>query len=1178
MTRAYYRKARLEQLWQIAFITCFLLVFTSFLTIPSPARAAGNEYLDVSFGGTFTPQKGYTTGGDENVAGGKIAWRGSSTPSANEDRSIKLVGGDSGITYTARDSFSQEGTNTVDNGFIAEVEYTNSENPKELDTLFSAMGNIFVRAQGNHLVYGFSVKTAGNTWKDYKNQVELPEINKKHVVQIEYATAESASLTIWVDGVKSPVVSAAVGEKAAITSGAEKIFGIGCEVNPDASAANRGFAGSFSRVRIADVQAEWELLDHSNPGDNNPNIGEENCDISTVRPANTIDVSQNDCEALIRAKLSALRPTEKQADYLDWGQIGFVHFNVNTFTGNSWGHGDESPSVINAQNIDTDQWARTFADAGFKMMMVTVKHHDGFLLFDSRYNDAHDWPNTTTAKNGGTQDLFAEIVNSAHKYGLKVGVYYSPADSYMEKQGIFGNGSAKKERTIPTLVENDDRAARVASGELPTFKFEATDYGQYMLNQLYELLTDYGTIDEVWFDGAQGNTENPEYYDYDAFYDLIGKLQPNALQANAAPDARWIGNEDGWARQTEWNPQGVDFDKYGKIVLHPSQMAPDGQLGSTESIIAGVRSGKVTKVHWYPGEVDAKNGPEWFNNSNKAGPNIPKPMSQIVKFYEQSTGRNAQFLLNIPPYIDGRIPAADVAVMRGYREELLRRYGSDLALGKEASVAAGSSSQALAAAVEAPKLTDGSKLTSDESQGNTPVYTVKLGAPHIVDAVILSEDARNNGQQVERFKVQGLTADGQWQNLGNGTTIGQQRNIRFAQPATVSEIRVQVEAARGQVRLSRMEVYNSESEIQDVPRAYFIDPNTQVAGDGTSAERPMASIEALHDVSLAPGSVILVKRGTTLTGDFAVFGYGSADNPITLTTYGTGAEPIVALNDVEATSLAQLLPALGKDKAGWRYTESVTDVPSLRQYVKQDQIRIVAQSSENAGDGLATNLLDGRLDTIWHSQWQPTNANGPHWVVLDLGENYDDLQSLNYLARTGSVNGVAREYQVWVSDSSDRFTGTPLRGTLENVPYTQRIDLGEARGRYIKFQIDSDYSGAGFGSGAELNVERTPLSVPVPETSHGSNTPGAPDNSNQPTNPDNSENPSDRAIVESPSVSSAAADITGGKNEANVNRKQTNNDLVKTGADIRFLLLVTGMLGLVGGITLINSRNRKLGK
>lgn len=1377
----------------ICSILTFSLAFISLLAIPQPAMAADNEYLNVSFGGTFTPQKGYTTGGEEIVSGGSITWQGDNEPSKIEGGGVKLNGNGSGITYRAKDSF---GTTSVDKGFLAELEYLNNAAPKELDTLFSAMGNISVRVEKGKLVYGLSVKTANGTWKDYKQSVNLPKTNSKHIVQLKYEAEPAATLSIWVDGVKGPVARAANGEKAAVSTGKEKSFGIGYEINPGAQ-TTRSFIGNFYRARIAQPSAPWKFLNLSqllhldflgslngtnyvaangedlqgtlsartpapqikdsnatfsgntsgldfmptdfslgsdkvtrglvaevrfNPsetggmqtlfsaggniflryneagqlefgvsyqengnwtdkkitasapkgqthvvsvayipqgnksalymrldgqdlekvtvnglaalensiankvgfaGDVHPKATNrgykgsfdeirfakadtsftpkdfrltyvaEHCDTSNIKPANSLDVAANECADSIKAKLSALRPTEKQADYLDWGQIGFVHFGINTFTGNSWGHGDEAPALINAKNIDTDQWAKTFADAGFKMMMVTVKHHDGFELFDSRYNSEHDWPSTTTAKNGGPKDLFAEIVKSARKHGLKVGVYYSPADSYMEKKGVWGNGSAKTERTIPTLVANDDRAERVASGKLPTYKYEATQYGEYMLNQLYELLTDYGTIDEVWFDGAQGNTSSTEFYDYNAFYDLIGKLQPNAIQANAAPDARWIGNEDGWARTTEWNPQAVGFDQHGRITLYPAQTAHDGVLGSTNSVIEGIRKGSATQLHWYPGEVDARNGREWFNNSDKKGPNTPKPVSELVKFYEQSTGRNSQFLLNMPPFTDGKMPQADVEIMRGYREELLRRYGRDLALGKAATVASSSST----AAKPAPLLTDGSKISSDENAGNTPIYTVNLGKDTKVDAVILGEDARSAGQQVEHFKVQGRSGEGAWRDLTSGTTIGQQRNLRFAE-TTVSEIRVVVDRSRGPVRLTRLEVYHVESEIQPDARAYFIDPSAPKAGDGLSADSPMTSIEQLHDVSLVPGSVILVKNGTKLTGDFAVFGYGNVDNPITVTTYGKGSAPSVAFKDVKASTLAGALTELGKDKAGWVFQPTVDKVPSLRSYVPQEEMRVVKQSSQNSGDGEVSNLLDGSFDTIWHSQWSPSTAKGPHWVVLDLGKKYDDLKYLDYLPRQKGTNGVAKEYKVWVSDSADDFSNPPLTGTLKNLPYTQRISLvnsseqgeGEsqrASGRFIKFQIDSDYSGQGFGSASELNVEREAVAPKVPDTVIDPTEPTDPTDPTEPEQPSNPEKPGDSDKPQNPGTSEkpgtsskpgtgnqVANPGTAQNNKAKPRKQSRNNQLEKTGAGATIIFLTSLGLISVGGVLVLTKRRK----
>ena len=232
------------------------------------------------------------------------------------------------------------------------------------------------------------------------------------------------------------------------------------------AALSRGFVGSLSEIRLAKTSAnfttnEFKLV-----------YSQVSCDTSGIKEANTFDVEPAECEAALKTKLSKLRPTEGQADYIDWGQIGFLHYGINTYYNQEWGHGNEDPSRIDPTGLDTDQWAKSFADGGFKMIMVTVKHHDGFELYDSRYNTEHDWANTAVAKRTGEKDLFRKIVASAKKYGLKVGIYYSPADSYMEKKGVWGNNSARVERTIPTLVENDDRADKVASGKLPTFKYK----------------------------------------------------------------------------------------------------------------------------------------------------------------------------------------------------------------------------------------------------------------------------------------------------------------------------------------------------------------------------------------------------------------------------------------------------------------------------------------------------------------------------------------------------------------------------------------------------------------------------------------------------------------------------------------------------------------------------------
>lgn len=172
-----------------------------------------------------------------------------------------------------------------------------------------------------------------------------------------------------------------------------------------------------------------------------------------------------------------------------------MHFGVNTFTGLEWGTGDEDPDVFQPVGLDTDQWARALRDGGFKLAILAVKHHDGFVLYPSRYTN-HSV--ASSSWRAGQGDVLRSFADSMRRYGIKVGVYISPADENQYLHGVYANGSARSERTVPTPVDGDDRTDR------KSFTLQATDYGAHMLNQLYEVLTEYGPVDEVWFDGAQG--------------------------------------------------------------------------------------------------------------------------------------------------------------------------------------------------------------------------------------------------------------------------------------------------------------------------------------------------------------------------------------------------------------------------------------------------------------------------------------------------------------------------------------------------------------------------------------------------------------------------------------------------------------------------------------------------
>ncbi|MGC0351435.1 hypothetical protein RKD34_007015 [Streptomyces sp. SAI-218] len=289
-----------------------------------------------------------------------------------------------------------------------------------------------------------------------------------------------------------------------------------------------------------------------------------------------IPVSPDDTEADLVRKASQVRPTARQIAWQRLERTAFLHFGVNTFTGLEWGTGDEDPDVFQPARLDTDQWAAALKDGGFRLAVLTVKHHDGFVLHPSRYTGhsvaSSSWRN-------GQGDVLRSFTDSMRRYGLKVGVYISPADENQYLHGVYANGSARSPRAIPTLVPGDDRAPD------RFHTLDATDYGAHMLNTLYEVLTEYGPVDEVWFDGAQGHipSDKVESYDWDSWYTLVRALAPDAAIAVTGPDLRWVGNESGIAREDEWSVIPVKENQYGPhrlgaVVRHPRRGQP-GRAG-----------------------------------------------------------------------------------------------------------------------------------------------------------------------------------------------------------------------------------------------------------------------------------------------------------------------------------------------------------------------------------------------------------------------------------------------------------------------------------------------------------------------------------------------------------------------------------------------------------------------
>jgi alpha-L-fucosidase len=345
---------------------------------------------------------------------------------------------------------------------------------------------------------------------------------------------------------------------------------------------------------------------------------------------------------------SAVRPSPRQVAWQRQELTAFVHFGPNTFTDLEWGTGVDDPAVFDPSSLDCSQWVAALVSAGFKSVILTAKHHDGFCLWPSKY-----LPHTVAAS-PYRGDVVAELSAACQAGGLGFGVYLSPADLYQEKApgGYYGNGS-------PAV------ASRI--GE---FAYVVDDYNLFYLQQLHELLTSYGPIAEVWLDGANP-TSSAQSYAYDAWFDLIRRLAPDATIAIGGPDVRWVGNEDGFARETEWSV--VPFVD-GRMVA-----------AQTAASVAGPDElAQADELRWYPAEVDVSIRPGWFYHASEDA--SVKSVPELLDIYRKSVGRNAVLLLNIPPDRRGLFADPDVEALAAFGAAVREYYDTAVALPGEVNV------------------------------------------------------------------------------------------------------------------------------------------------------------------------------------------------------------------------------------------------------------------------------------------------------------------------------------------------------------------------------------------------------------------------------------------------------------------------------------------------------------
>ena len=444
-----------------------------------------------------------------------------------------------------------------------------------------------------------------------------------------------------------------------------------------------------------------------------------------------------------------IRPTPRQLAWQKNEFIAFIHYTVNAFTDKEWGDGTEDPSIFNPSQLDVRQWVRVCKDAGMKVVILTAKHHDGFCLWPSKYTE-HSIKNSPYKNGRG--DIVGELAAACRDAGLGLGLYLSPWDRH---EPTYGDTEA---------------------------------YNKFYKNQLRELLTNYGPLAEVWFDGAKGPDAKDMEYDWDGYYAMVRELQPDAVIFNG-PDVRWVGNEAGYARTSEWSVMNRNDKPFGFI--NPRQEC----LGCLDAL------GKGENLIWYPAETDVSIRPGWFYHASQD--EEVKSLDKLIDIWFSSVGQNSVLLLNLPPDKRGLIHENDVRRLRELREVLDETFDENLAAGAEvcASAVRGDGSQ-----FSPDNIIDGNPDTywTCDDWHNEAAITLDLGSRRTFNVVELAEHIAV-GQRVAEFVIEAQGSDG-WEEFARGTTIGYKRLLRF-EPVTARRVRLRILDSRLCPTLSNFALY-----------------------------------------------------------------------------------------------------------------------------------------------------------------------------------------------------------------------------------------------------------------------------------------------------------------------------------------------------------------------------------
>jgi alpha-L-fucosidase len=522
------------------------------------------------------------------------------------------------------------------------------------------------------------------------------------------------------------------------------------------------------------------------------------------------------------------------------------------------------------------------------------------------------------------------VAGAARAQGIKMAVYLSPADLFQLRTnpkypgGYYGDGSSNVLSTIPTDPESfktNPSKARTPPRGFTSYTYAVHDYNRYFLNQLYELLTQYGTIGEVWFDGANPDRSVHEPYNYAAWYDMIHKLQPNAIIFGKGPDGRWVGNENGVGRTTEWSvipiPQSPD------TFVWPDMTARD--LGSRAKLTPG------SYPWWYPAEVNTPILYGWFGAANKRA----KSATDLINVFYQSVGRNGNMLLNLSPDKRGLIPENQLAPLRQMAQVVNDTFAADLAAGGKLSA------DSFNPANPPSRALDGNLDTWWEAaRGQTNgTLTLTLPNPVTFDVISLQEAVDHRSQRVESFVIETWDASA-WSTPARIrsdelTTVGHKRLIRLQSPATTAQVRIRITGSRLEPTLAEIGLFK---QAIPVPAPEISDRNAK--GDVTIA-------------GAGSGKIVFTTNGTIPTAKSKTYG-----SPISLALGGNVQAAVVTAHGQLGVNASKSFPGLAP--IGWK---------------------VVDADSQDASSS-AVNAIDGNPSTIWRTRSDDSTL--PHHITFDM--------------------------------------------------------------------------------------------------------------------------------------------------------------------------------------------------